>query len=120
LRQGNNGGIYGITYVDFKTKCVFNGSDLGKEFSAKGLLEQLGSKQEIDVKINKEQINEVRQGNIWQQHQGTQRCQEQNHEKEYDHWKENIVQLLLKPEKQDNSMLIKCWERKGRKGNRID
>jgi hypothetical protein len=26
--------------VDFKTKCVFNGSDLGKEFSAKGLMER--------------------------------------------------------------------------------
>jgi len=40
LRQNKQGFIYGITYVDFKTKCVFNGSDLGKEFSAKGLMER--------------------------------------------------------------------------------
>ena len=40
LRQNKEGFIYGITYVDFKTKCVFNGSDLGKEYSAKGLLER--------------------------------------------------------------------------------
>ena len=33
---------YGITYVDLKTKCVFNGSDVGKEYSAKGILERLG------------------------------------------------------------------------------
>lgn len=29
-----------ITYVDHKTKCVFNGSALGKEFSAKGIQER--------------------------------------------------------------------------------
>jgi hypothetical protein len=32
--------IYGLTYVDHKTKCVFNGSDLGKHYSAKGLQER--------------------------------------------------------------------------------
>ncbi len=34
LRRNEQGFIYGITYVDHKSKCVFNGSDLGKEFSA--------------------------------------------------------------------------------------
>ncbi len=29
--------IFGITYVDHRTKCVFNGSDLGKQYSAKGI-----------------------------------------------------------------------------------
>ena len=33
-----------ITYVDLKTGCVFNGSDLGKEYSAKGLLERCYTK----------------------------------------------------------------------------
>lgn len=37
-RQNAEGLIYGITYVDHQSKCVFNGSDLGKEFSAKGIL----------------------------------------------------------------------------------
>jgi hypothetical protein len=32
--------LYGITYIDFRTRCVFNGSDVGKEYSAKGLLEK--------------------------------------------------------------------------------
>jgi Relaxase/Mobilisation nuclease domain len=41
LRQNSEGLIYGITYVDLKTKSVFNGSDLGKEYSAKGILERL-------------------------------------------------------------------------------
>ena len=40
LRQNEQGVIYGLTYVDHKTKCVFNGSELGKQYSAKGLLER--------------------------------------------------------------------------------
>lgn len=45
LRQNKEGLIYGVTYVDLLTKCVFNGSDLGKSYSAKGLQEQCNFKQ---------------------------------------------------------------------------
>ena len=34
LRRNDKGFIYGLTYIDHKSKCVFNGSDLGKDFSA--------------------------------------------------------------------------------------
>jgi len=40
LRKSKDGQLYGITYVDHKMQCVFNGSTLGKEFSAKGFLER--------------------------------------------------------------------------------
>jgi hypothetical protein len=40
LRKSKDGQLYGITYVDHKTQCVFNGSRLGKEFSVKGILER--------------------------------------------------------------------------------
>jgi len=40
LRQNEQGLIYGITYVDYRTKCVFNGSDLGKQYSAKSIVER--------------------------------------------------------------------------------
>lgn len=39
LRKSREGQLYGITYIDHKTRCVFNGSSLGKEFSAKGIQE---------------------------------------------------------------------------------
>ncbi|RQO30400.1 relaxase [Taibaiella sp. KBW10] len=42
LRQSDGGMVYGITYVHFETKSVFNGSALGKEYSAQGTLERLG------------------------------------------------------------------------------
>lgn len=40
LRQNSTGLIYGITYVDHQTKCVFNGSKLGKQYSAKAIQER--------------------------------------------------------------------------------
>lgn len=40
LRQNNEGVIYGITYIDHRTKSVFNGSALGKQYSANGLQER--------------------------------------------------------------------------------
>lgn len=40
LRQNDTGFIYGVTYVDHQTKCIFNGSALGKQYSAKALQER--------------------------------------------------------------------------------
>jgi len=43
LRQNNEGLVYGVTFVDHKTKSVFNGSNIGKEYSAKGLQDRCNS-----------------------------------------------------------------------------
>jgi len=40
IRQNKDGVIYGITYVDHRQKLVFNGSELGKGYSAKAILER--------------------------------------------------------------------------------
>lgn len=48
LRQNDNGIIYGITYVDHKTKCVFNGSHLGKQYSANAI-QQRCSAEHLEV-----------------------------------------------------------------------
>jgi hypothetical protein len=42
IRQNEAGIIYGLTYIDHNTKSVFNGSDIGKEYSAKAILEKCG------------------------------------------------------------------------------
>ena len=47
LRQNEKGDIYGITYVDFQTKCVFNGSQLGKQYSANAIRQRCNSEQQI-------------------------------------------------------------------------
>ena len=41
LRQNDEGRIYGVTFIDQKNKAVFNGSDLGKPYSANQLSAQL-------------------------------------------------------------------------------
>lgn len=42
FRQNGEGLLYGITYVDHQTQCVFNGSALGKQYSAKAIQERCG------------------------------------------------------------------------------
>ncbi len=40
IRRNDEGLIYGVTYVDHRKQCVFNGSALGKPYSAKTILER--------------------------------------------------------------------------------
>jgi len=41
IRQNNDGRIYGISYIDHINKVIFNGSDLGKNYSAAAIIEAL-------------------------------------------------------------------------------
>ena len=43
FRQNAGGLVYGVTFIDHKTKSVFNGSDLGKTYSAKAVSERLSA-----------------------------------------------------------------------------
>lgn len=43
LRQNEEGFIYGTTFIDHLNKTVFNGSDLGKAYSAKALTERFNN-----------------------------------------------------------------------------
>jgi hypothetical protein len=44
FRRSSEGQLYGITYIDHTTKNVFNGSSLGKQYSAKAIEERCGFK----------------------------------------------------------------------------
>ncbi|MBC7851123.1 MAG: relaxase/mobilization nuclease domain-containing protein, partial [Chitinophagaceae bacterium] len=37
LRKNEKRVVYGLTYIDHKTRCVFNGSDIGKAYSANAI-----------------------------------------------------------------------------------
>ncbi len=72
-RQNPEGRIYGMTYVDHTTKCVFNGSDLGKQYSAKAILERCEVKENM---FNQEMKQEYSQ--IPSQKEPTQQKEHQN------------------------------------------
>lgn len=58
LRQNSQGNIYGLTYVDFRSKCVFNGSHLGKAYSANGIMERLNAGQNQEgLNLGQKQTN---------------------------------------------------------------
>ncbi|MFN0290158.1 relaxase/mobilization nuclease domain-containing protein [Pedobacter helvus] len=60
FRRNDQGQVFGITFIDHRRKTVFNGSDLGKEFSAKAIIERLGKENlESSPKI----IQPLRQAN---------------------------------------------------------
>lgn len=60
LRQNNEGLVYGVTFVDHKTKSVYNGSKIGKEYSVKGLQDRCNSNQTI-MTNQAEKVNYSRQ-----------------------------------------------------------
>lgn len=46
LRENKQGLVFGITFIDFRTKAVLNGSDLGKTYSIAGIRASLESGQQ--------------------------------------------------------------------------
>jgi hypothetical protein len=87
LRKSNEGQLYGITYVDHKTRSVFNGSSLGKEFSAKGIQKScimhilaFERKYQNSISISSEKFQDL---------------------KSRESVKENLVEILLRGEKAD-------------------
>jgi hypothetical protein len=48
LRRNDQGRIYGVTFIDHTNQCVFNGSRLGKEFSANVFNERFGGQKLAD------------------------------------------------------------------------
>jgi len=50
IRRNDQNRIYGVTFIDHNNQCVFNGSRLGKEFSANVFNDRFGQKPEPENK----------------------------------------------------------------------
>lgn len=74
IRKNADGLVYGITFVDHKNHCVFNGSSIGKEYSAKGLQEKCDANQikltavGEKVAFSKQELIEIFEDNIGMLH----------------------------------------------------
>ncbi len=76
LRQNAEGRLYGITFVDNQNKVVFNGSDLGKGYSAAALQSRLGNPNEN--KLEQDEGSGGRSSGLLQKEIGLQRNQEKS------------------------------------------
>lgn len=47
FRQNEQGFAFGITFIDNQRKAVFNGSDLGKAYAAKAIIERFGTSDKL-------------------------------------------------------------------------
>ena len=74
FRENEQGFIFGITYIDQQNKTVFNGSDLGKAYSAKAITERFSSRTKQQTKEKAEELRPARrkQSGIPQLPQGQQ------------------------------------------------
>jgi hypothetical protein len=70
IRQNEKGIIYGLTYIDHIKKCVFNGSDLGKQYSANAIQQRCNEeknqtqKEQVvthKVKLENDKANQISQ-----------------------------------------------------------
>ena len=49
IRQNDDGRIYGVTFIDHENRIAFNGSRLGKAFSANAFHERFQNNAELDI-----------------------------------------------------------------------
>ncbi|WP_343705610.1 relaxase/mobilization nuclease domain-containing protein [Flavobacterium sp.] len=101
LRKSSEGKLYGITFIDFKTQTVFNGSSLGKEFSAKGIQEScamnilaLERKHQNSISTNSENFKDFEL---------------------IEYLKENLADILLRGEKINDYVSKKFKQKKKRR-----
>ncbi len=97
FRRNESGRIYGVTFIDHQSKTVFNGSDLGKEFSANPMNERFDRQEKGSVCKNPghPESDAIDLGEV-----------------------PDLLQILLQPDHNDTGALnkIKRESRKKRKG----
>ncbi|QXV64029.1 relaxase/mobilization nuclease domain-containing protein [Mucilaginibacter sp. 21P] len=97
LRQNDNGRIYGVTFIDQKNKAVFNGSDLGKAYSANQLASSFLPEPKISPKVQQNEFEpqqDIHNGN------------------------DELLDTLFATEQQDMAALNK-FKKKKRKGQKL-
>jgi hypothetical protein len=116
LRQSADERLYGITFVDNQNKAVFNGSDLGKEFSATALQTRLRNQNK-----NSLEINVVKNESLSQSSKMEIRSRNQQDKKvETNFKKAGLFDILLTPKKQnDNTPFGFMKKKKSKKKRKI-
>jgi len=114
LRQNNEGRIYGITFVDNNTKCIFNGSDLGKQYSAGRLQSRMTS---VENQSQKNAIEEKPEIGVRTRETKAITFGKQHHQllKEKSIKDEKILEQLLAPREQFENAPFQFLKKKRKK-----
>ena len=135
FRKNDTGRIYGVTFIDHKSKTVFNGSRLGKDFSANVFNELLknvpekGDRNEIPIntplqaqeKQTPDTVN-LQTSNLLENHHSSNEQDKTNNSKEQSSSIENILDILdLRPHGDDfeEIQFTRRMRRKKKKGRKM-
>jgi len=121
-RTNTNGVVYGITYVDHQTKCVFNGSALGKPYSANGIQQRCSSEELLTSpqithpfkKVQISQLDSEHQNKSDSQKSGKNRVITNDKAANSQSASIGVLETLLKPE-QNNDYVPNQWKNSGKK-----
>lgn len=115
-RVNESGKIYGITYIDFKSKCIFNGSALGKNYGASGILEHL-ERNKLKLESSTNKLNSMlNKSNPPTENPGNSSPEHLNIDKETASEK-SLLDLLMQHEYASQSVPFE-WKRKKKKKKR--
>ena len=114
LRQNNDGLVYGITFIDYRSKSVFNGSDLGKQYSIAGIQQKLNDQGKTSVQESKSKefpvVSKQPKDNTIPFEKEKTYTQDQN--------KEDLLQQLTENEKSFNRLPFELLKKKKKKRNK--
>lgn len=111
LRQNAEGITYGITYVDHRTKCVFNGSDIGKQYSIKGLTERCGERNKQPT-LNQDFVKQQASKTHLPEAHGSEPAAQQNKADK------NLLETLVQPEHSSDYVPHQLKRKAGKKRKR--
>lgn len=111
IRRNEEGIVYGMTYIDYKNKVVFNGSDLGKEYTAKGVIERIA--QNMLKAQGTPLLHKTNRSNLLL----PKKHQQQNFagEKEKNNSLEKEIELVMNPTKENNYLPYQLLQKKRKK-----
>ncbi len=110
LRENKEGLVFGITFIDFRTKAVFNGSDIGKAYSIAGIRASLDSGQQGLTKAPKPAPETARSKEFGESKEPSQTTGSQPNQ-------DGLLKDLVEHEKNLNRVPAELFKKKKKKRN---